>query len=107
MPSGEYPIPVERPHADRLAAVAKQLEQRVRAHDFEIENLAYQQALDTLLIALQDGEEWAADRLSSLETAVQAYVSANNARRMDAFTTLKEEIAAIYTDFQGRRKKAA
>ncbi|MEK7073411.1 MAG: hypothetical protein AAB974_03165 [Patescibacteria group bacterium] len=108
MPSGEYLIPVEqRPYGDRLASINKQLEQRVRAHDFEIINLSYRQELDNLLLALQTGKEWATDRLSALETAVQEYVSANNAHRMDAFTTLKEQITGIRTEFQGRGKKAA
>lgn len=108
MPSGEYPIPAEqRPYVDRLASIKEQLEQRVRKHDFEIKNLAYLQELDTLLLALQSGKEWAADRLSALEKAVDAYVKANNADRMDAFTVLKKEIIGIRTEFQERGKKAA
>lgn len=108
MPSGEYPIPVEqRSYSDRLASINTQLEQRVRAHDFEIVNLSYRQELDNLLLALQTGKEWATDRLSALETAVDVYVKANNAHRMDAFTTLKKEITGIRTEFQERGKKAA
>ena len=105
--------PLEKPRShdqaplEQLKSVENKLRARVKAHDFEIQNLSYQQALDTLQHALQQGEPWAADRTKSLDSAVDGYISANNARRMDALLEVKEQLSAVLSDFETHRKSAA
>lgn len=80
---------------------------RVKAHDFEIENLSFQRELETLEYALSKQELWAFDRLDGLEEAVNRYIAANNAERMDAMLDLKAQIQGIQIDMTRNAKKAS
>lgn len=106
MHSAEQPKLMETSPSDRLKSVEKKLKGLVVKRDFEIANLSYQQVIDTLQYALKKGKTWPVDRILSLEGAVDGYIAAGNAHRMDALLELKEQLAEALSDVESRRKAA-
>lgn len=101
MPSGEYRIEQPKAAERRLTEIVGRLKQKAKL-DHAIRELRYEQAIDTLAVGLERGEDWAVDRLDALESAVEGYVTANNVRRMDALMELKDQLEAVLSDFSAR-----